>query len=133
MNVQDPIADMLTRIRNAIQARHRTVSISFSKQNAHIAKVLAESGYILSFSQVKDLEGRPCFVINLKYQGGQSVIKHLKRISKPSLRVYKSCQQLAKKMSGGLGAQIVSTPKGIMLDREARRERVGGEVLCEII
>jgi small subunit ribosomal protein S8 len=131
MLMNDPIADMLTRIRNALTARHDTVTIPGSNIKKAIAKILLDEGYIKSVDYIDDgLQGQ--IKVVLKYaEGKQSVIKGLKRISTPGLRVYARSEDLPKVL-GGLGIAIVSTSKGVMTDKEARKAGVGGEVLCYI-
>ena len=131
MHITDPIADMLTRIRNALIARHDTVTLPASNMKKAIAKILLDEGYIKSVDYIDDgLQGQ--IKIVLKYaEGKQSVIKGLKRISKPGLRVYARNEELPKVL-GGLGVAIVSTSKGVMTDKEARKAGVGGEVLAYI-
>ena len=131
MLMNDPIADMLTRVRNALIARHDTVTLPASNMKKSIAKILLDEGYIKSVDYVDDgLQGQ--IKIVLKYaEGKQSVIKGLKRISKPGLRVYARTEELPKVL-GGLGIAIVSTSKGVMTDKEARKAGVGGEVLAYI-
>ena len=131
MIVNDPIADMLTRIRNAQIARHDTVVIPASNITKAIAKILLDEGYVKSVENIVD-EQRASIKITLKYQEKkQPVIVGLKRISKPGLRVYATCDELPKVL-GGLGIAIVSTSKGLMTDKAARKENIGGEVLCYI-
>ena len=131
MVVNDPIADMLTRIRNALVARHDAVTMPASNMKKAIASILLEEGYIKSFDIIDDgLQGQ--IKIALKYaQGKESVIKGLKRISKPGLRVYAKNEELPKVL-GGLGVAIISTSKGVLSDRDARKAGVGGEVLAYI-
>ena len=131
MVVNDPIADMLTRIRNAQVAKHDTVEMPASKTKKAIAKILLDEGYIKAFDVIDDnVQGT--LKITLKYvQGKESVIKGLKRISKPGLRVYARNDEIPKVL-GGLGIAIVSTSKGVMTDKEARNAGVGGEVLAYI-
>ena len=131
MLMNDPIADMLTRIRNAQVARHEQVLMPASNMKKAIAKILLDEGYIKSVDYIDDgLQGQ--IKIVLKYaEGKQSVIKGLKRISKPGLRVYARTEELPKVL-GGLGIAIVSTSKGVMTDKEARKAGVGGEVLAYI-
>ena len=131
MHITDPIADMLTRIRNALIARHDTVTLPASNMKKSIAKILLDEGYIKTVDYIDDgLQGQ--IKIVLKYaEGKQSVIKGLKRISKPGLRVYARNEELPKVL-GGLGIAIVSTSKGVMTDKEARKAGVGGEVLAYI-
>ena len=129
--INDPIADMLTRIRNGLIARHDSVTMPASNMKKAIAKILLDEGYIKSVDFVDDgLQGQ--IKIVLKYvQGKESVIKGLKRISKPGLRVYARSNEIPKVL-GGLGIAIVSTSKGVMTDKEARSAGVGGEVLAYI-
>ena len=132
MVINDPIADMLTRIRNAQVARHDAVTMPASNTKKAIAKILLDEGYIKSYDVVDDgLQGS--LKVTLKYMNGKStpVITGLKRISKPGLRVYARCEELPKVL-GGLGVAIISTSKGLMTDRAARKENLGGEVLCYI-
>ena len=131
MVVNDPIADMLTRIRNAQVAKHDSVTMPASNMKKNIAKLLLEEGYIKSYEFIDDgLQGN--IKITLKYlDKKQPVIVGLKRISKPGLRVYASCEDLPKVL-GGLGIAIISTSKGIMTDKAARKENLGGEVLCYV-
>ena len=129
--INDPIADMLTRIRNGLIARHDSVTMPASTMKKAIAKILLDEGYIKSVDYIDDgLQGQ--IKIVLKYvQGKESVIKGLKRISKPGLRVYARSSEIPKVL-GGLGIAIVSTSKGVMTDKEARNAGVGGEVLAYI-
>ncbi len=129
MSMQDPLADMLTRIRNAQMAEKTVVSMPSSKLKAAVAKVLKDEGYIADF-QISS-EVKPQLSIELKYFEGKPVIEEVKRISRPGLRQYKSVEQLPK-VRGGLGVSIVSTNKGVMTDRAARVAGVGGEVLCTV-
>ena len=129
MTVTDPIADMLTRIRNAIMAQHDSVLIPASKMGISIAKSLKEEGFI---SDYEVLKGKPHRVmkIQLKYfDKNRPALSGLERVSKPGLRVYVGCTEIPR-ISGGLGIAIVSTPKGVMTGQQAYRERVGGELLC---
>ena len=129
--INDPIADMLTRIRNGLIARHDSVTMPASNMKKAIAKILLDEGYIKSVDYVDDgVQGQ--IKIALKYvQGKESVIKGLKRISKPGLRVYARSSEIPKVL-GGLGIAIISTSKGVMTDKEARNAGVGGEVLAYI-
>ena len=131
MVVNDPIADMLTRIRNAQVAKHDSVTMPASNMKKSIAKLLQEEGYIKSYEFIDDgLQGN--IKITLKYlDKKQPVIVGLKRISKPGLRVYAACEDLPKVL-GGLGIAIISTSKGVMTDKAARKENLGGEVLCYV-
>ena len=128
MSMTDPIADKLTRIRNAQLAQKNSVAMPASKLKAAIAAVLKDEGYIDDFA-VRDAEGKPQLDIALKYYAGRPVIERIERISRPGLRVYKGSGDLPRVMNG-LGIAIVSTPKGVMTDRRARATNVGGEVLC---
>lgn len=128
MSMTDPIADMLTRIRNAQMAEKVAVSMPSSKLKVSIAKVLKDEGYIEDFA-VRENAGKAQLDIALKYYAGRPVIERIERVSKPGLRVYKGADELPKVMNG-LGVAIVSTPKGVMTDRRARAGNVGGEVLC---
>ena len=128
MSMTDPIADMLTRIRNAQMAEKVAVSMPSSKVKISIAKVLKDEGYIDDFA-VRDASGKAELDIALKYYAGRPVIERIERVSKPGLRVYKGTGDLPRVMNG-LGVAIVSTPKGVMTDRKARASNVGGEVLC---
>ena len=129
MQISDVIADMLTRIRNANDAKHETVDIPASNLKKSIAEILLEEGYIKSYQIVED--GKQGIIrVTLKYVAGkQKVIHGLRRVSKPGLRIYSNCEDMPKVMNG-LGIAIVSTSKGIMTDKKARRENVGGEVLA---
>ena len=130
MAMSDPIADMLTRIRNAQLAEKASVSMPSSKVKVAIAAVLKEEGYVEKFT-VNPGEGKPVLDIELKYYAGRPVIERIERISKPGLRIYKGCEDIPRVMNG-LGVAIVSTPKGVMTDRKARATGVGGEVLCYV-
>ena len=128
MSMTDPIADMLTRIRNAQAGKKTIVGIPSSKLKSAIAQVLKEEGYIDGFV-VKPNEGKPQMEIALRYYAGEPVIEKIERVSRPGLRVYRGVHDIPKIMNG-LGVAIVSTPKGVMTDRKARATGVGGEVLC---
>lgn len=128
MSMTDPIADMLTRIRNAQLAQKTSVAMPSSKLKVAIAGVLKDEGYIDDFA-VREAEGKSLLNIGLKYYAGRPVIERIERISRPGLRVYKGSSDLPRVMNG-LGIAIVSTPKGVMTDRRARATNVGGEVLC---
>lgn len=128
MQISDVIADMLTRIRNANNAKHETVDIPASNMKKAIADILTEEGYIKGYQVVED--GKQGIIrITLKYQGKQKVISGLRRVSKPGLRIYANCDEIPQVMNG-LGIAIVSTSKGIMTDKKARQENVGGEILA---
>ena len=126
----DPIADMLTRIRNGQHAGKVSVSMPSSKLKQSIAQVLKEEGYIADF-QISDEDGKPVMNIDLKYYEGRPVIDSLRRVSRPGLRIYKANDELPK-VQDGLGIAIVSTSKGVMSDRAARAAGEGGEVLCYV-
>ncbi len=128
MSMSDPVADMLTRIRNAQLSEKQSVAIPASKLKTAIAKVLKDEGYIEDFA-VRENEGKSLLEISLKYYAGRPVIEKIERISRPGLRMYKPSRDIPKVMNG-LGIAIVSTSKGVMTDRKARGLGVGGEVLC---
>ena len=128
MSMQDPISDMLTRIRNAQRADKVSVSMPSSKLKTAIANVLKDEGYIEDF-KVEANDGKPTLEIQLKYYAGRPVIERLDRVSRPGLRIYKGSNDIPKVMNG-LGVAIVSTSKGAMTDRKARAAGIGGEVLC---
>jgi len=128
MSMTDPVADMLTRIRNAQMTQKNSIAMPSSKLKVAIAAVLKDEGYIDDFA-VRDAEGKAQLDIALKYYAGRPVIERIERISRPGLRVYKGSGDLPRVMNG-LGIAIVSTPKGVMTDRRARATNVGGEVLC---
>lgn len=130
MNLTDPIADMLTRIRNANAAKHATVAIPFSRIKESIANILKNEGYIVDY-EIKEEGTKKDIVVTLKFVDGEEVVKGLRRISKPGRRVYSSVDNLPKVL-GGLGIAIVSTPKGVLTDKECRKHSVGGEVLCYV-
>lgn len=127
----DPIADMLTRIRNANKANHKSVSLPSSNEKKAIAQILLDEGYISSFNVEED-DKQGILTIDLKYtENGEKVISGLRRISKPGLRVYAKANEIPKVLNG-LGTAIVSTSKGLLTDKAARRENVGGEVICYV-
>ena len=130
MSMSDPIADLLTRIRNAQMVSKANVSIPSSKVKVAIAQVLKDEGYIDGF-QVKSEGGKSELVIDLKYYAGRPVIERIERVSRPGLRVYKGRHDIPSVMNG-LGVAIVTTPKGVMTDRKARQVGIGGEVLCYV-
>ena len=131
MNTTDPIADLLTRIRNASAAKHKTVDVPASKMKKAIADILYNEGYIKSVEEIAN-ENQGILRIALKYdENGAKVIAGIKRISKPGLRVYASAEKLPKVLNG-LGIALISTSKGIKTDKEARKENLGGEVLAYI-
>ncbi|MBR6293781.1 MAG: 30S ribosomal protein S8 [Lachnospiraceae bacterium] len=132
MTMSDPIADMLTRIRNANTAKHEKVNVPASKMKISIAEILLKEGYIKNF-EIVDAGPAKDIVITLKYgkDKNEKILTGLKRISKPGLRVYANSEELPKVL-GGLGTAIISTNKGVITDKEARKQKVGGEVLCFI-
>ncbi|HPW53432.1 MAG TPA: 30S ribosomal protein S8 [Erysipelotrichaceae bacterium] len=130
MTITDPIADMLTRIRNAVQAKHDSVTIPCSKQKLEIARILKEEGFIEDYAVEVDV--RKNIVVTLKYgKNGQKVINGIKRISKPGLRVYVEANKLPRVLNG-LGIAIISTSKGVMTDKDAKVKHVGGEILAYV-
>ncbi len=130
MSMSDPIADMLTRIRNGQAANKASVQMPVSKKKLAIAKVLKDEGYIIDFS-ASESDGKPVMEVQLKYFQGEPVIDFVKRVSRPGLRIYKSRDELPK-VRGGLGIAIVSTSQGVMTDREARKQGHGGEVIAYV-
>lgn len=130
MAMSDPIADMLTRIRNAQMAEKAVVEMPSSKLKVAIASVLKDEGYIEDFA-VRGETQKPVLQIGLKYYAGRPVIERIERVSRPGLRVYKGSQDIPRVLNG-LGVAIVSTPQGVMTDRKARAAKVGGEVLCVV-
>ena len=130
MSMQDPISDMLTRIRNAQRANKVSVSMPSSKLKMAIAKVLKDEGYVEEFA-VRNEDSKPVLDVQLKYYAGRPVIEQIKRVSRPGLRVYKGSNDIPAVMNG-LGVAIVSTSKGVMTDRKARAAGIGGELLCVV-
>ena len=131
MAFNDSLSDMLARIKNAHKANKSFTSCYSSKLNTNVLNVLKDEGYIRDFQNVQIREGINSIKIDLKYHNGTPVIKKIKRISKPGIRVYSKIKELSKPY-GGLGISIISTPKGVMSDQKARVNNVGGEVLCEV-
>ena len=130
MSMSDPIADMLTRIRNAQMVQKTSVVMPSSKLKVAIAQVLKDEGYVESFSVVGEAT-KPQLEVVLKYYAGRPVIEHIERVSRPGLRIYKGRHDIPNVMNG-LGVAIVTTPKGVMTDRKARQAGIGGEVLCYV-
>lgn len=130
MSMQDPIADMLTRIRNAQMAEKKSVSMPSSTLKVEIAKVLKEEGYVSAY-EVTQADSKSYLSVELKYFNGKPVIETIDRVSRPGLRIYKSAADLPK-VNAGLGVSIVSTSKGLMTDRAARALGVGGEIICNV-
>ncbi len=131
MSMNDPLGDMLTRIRNAGMRRKSKVVTPGSRLRAHVLDVLQEEGYIRGYSSTDFGNGRTEFEIELKYFDGEPVIRDIQRVSKPGRRVYSAVQAMPR-VANGLGITIVSTPKGVMSDHVAREQNVGGEVLCKV-
>ena len=130
MSMTDPVADMLTRIRNACGSKHRRVDMPASKLKIEIARILKENNYIQDYRTLESEEGRPVLRVVLKYaQGGQPVIRDLRRVSTPGLRKYVGVAEIPR-VRNGLGMAILSTSQGIMSDRQARQARTGGELLA---
>jgi small subunit ribosomal protein S8 len=131
MNLTDPVADFLTRIRNAMRARHQKLDVPASKLKAEIARILKEEGYIANYKPTEE-DGMKVIRVYLKYgPNNESVIRDLKRVSRPGCRVYQGKNDI-RRVQGGFGIAILTTPKGVMTGRQARREGVGGELLCEV-
>jgi small subunit ribosomal protein S8 len=131
MAMNDPLGDMLTRIRNAQMRRRPKVVTPASSLRAHVLDVLAEEGYIRGYARVDHKNGLSELEIELKYSNGQPAIRQIKRVSKPGRRVYSQLKDLPT-VANGLGVAILSTPKGVMSDTRAREEKVGGEILCDV-
>jgi small subunit ribosomal protein S8 len=130
MTMTDPVADYLTRLRNAIQAGHKRVDVPASNLKREMTELLLENKYISKYAEIKN-ESQPILRIHLKYSDGKSVIEGLRRISTPGLRKYVDAGALPRVL-GGLGIAVISTSRGLMTDKQARTARVGGEVLCEV-
>ncbi|MCF6346405.1 MAG: 30S ribosomal protein S8 [Thiomicrorhabdus sp.] len=130
MSMSDPVADMLTRIRNGQMAGHSNVLMPSSKLKLSLAKVLSDEGFISAFS-INESSGKTELSVDLKYFDGKPVIDMIKRVSRPGLRVYKNKDELPK-VIGGLGIAVISTSKGIMTDHDARKAGIGGEVICYV-
>ena len=131
MAFNDSLSDMLARIKNAHRARKSITSCYKSNLNMNVLSVLKDEGYIRDFQDLEVRKGINSIQINLKYYNGTPVIKNIKRVSKPGIRVYSKISDL-QKTYGGLGISILSTPKGVMSDQQARKNNVGGEILCEV-
>ncbi len=131
MSMSDPLGDMLTRIRNGQRASLKQVNCPASKMRAAVLSVLKSAGYIRGYKEEVNEQGHKNFVIELKYDEGSPVIRELHRVSKPGRRVYSAAQDIPR-FYNGLGVTIVSTPRGVMADQQARDENVGGEVLCQV-
>src|ERR1041384_3800430 len=131
MSMTDPLGDMLTRSRNALGRRKSTVSTPASRLRARVLDVLKSEGYIRDYSQTESENGKSEIEIELKYYDGAPVIREISRVSKPGRRVYVSVKSIPS-VANGLGISILSTPKGVMADHEAREQNVGGEILCQV-
>ena len=131
MSLSDPLGDMLTRIRNGQLAHKATVDSPLSKQRINVLEVLKREGYIRAYRTVQNDRGFDAIEIELKYHDGQPVIKEINRVSRPGRRVYSKIKELPR-VYNGLGISILSTPRGVMADHEARAANVGGEVLCQV-
>lgn len=129
MSMTDPIADMLTRIRNACGSKHRRVDMPVSKMKTEVARILKENNFIQDYQTLETEDGRRVLRVRLKYAGGQPVIRNLQRVSTPGLRKYVGVGEIPR-VRNGLGVAILSTSKGLMTDREARQARTGGEVVA---
>lgn len=131
MTPSDPIADMLTRVRNAIRARHQKVDVPASKMKLELARILKEEGYIVNYKMADD-GAQKAIRLYLKYTpSNQPAISHIERVSRPGCRVYVASKEIPRVL-GGLGINILTTPRGLMTGRDARKENVGGELLCQI-
>ena len=131
MSLNDPLGDMLTRIRNAYGRKKSTVSTPASRLRVRVLDVLKSEGYIRDYSQTDHADGKSEISIELKYYEGAPVVREIARVSKPGRRVYVSVKSIPQ-VANGLGISILSTPKGVMADHQAREENVGGEILCQI-
>tara|TARA_B100001027_G_C16214019_1_gene306526 strand:- start:317 stop:709 length:393 start_codon:yes stop_codon:yes gene_type:complete len=129
MSLSDPVGDMLARIKNAQVRNHRKVSLPSSKFKSKIADVLKSEGYIIDYKIIDDV--KPTIEINLKYNSGNPVINTIERVSKPGRRIFSSASSLPK-INNGLGIAIVSTPQGVMTDVDARKKKLGGEIICKV-
>ena len=130
MSLSDPIGDMIARIKNASLRNYKKVQIPSSKFKTKIVDVLKNEGYIIDY-KIKSNDGKHDLLINLKYSSGNPVINSIQRVSKPGRRIFSSAESLPK-VSNGLGIAIVSTPKGVMTDQDARKNQVGGEIICKV-
>ena len=129
MSLSDPIGDMLARIKNSLMRNHKKVNLPSSNFKVKLAEVLKSEGYIIDY-KITD-EKKPNLEINLKYSSGNPVINSIERVSKPGRRIFSSAESLPK-INNGLGIAIVSTPKGVMTDIDARRQNIGGEIICKV-
>ena len=129
MSLSDPIGDMLARIKNALLRNHKKVELPSSKFKIKLTEVLKKEGYIIDYTVTEEV--KPNLKINLKYNSGNPVISSIERISKPGRRIFSSAESLPK-INNGLGIAIVSTPKGVMTDIDARKQNIGGEIICKV-
>ena len=130
MSLSDPIGDMIARIKNAQMRNHKVVELPSSNFKIQISEILKSEGYIIDYKIKKD-EKKPTLSINLKYHSGNPVISTIERISKPGRRIFSSAESLPK-INNGLGIAIISTPKGVMTDLDARKQKIGGEIICKV-
>ena len=131
MSLSDPIGDMIARLKNAQVRNHKKVKLPSSKFKAKIADVLKNEGFIIDYKVNENVGNKPDLEINLKYNYGSPVISTIERVSKPGRRIFSSAESLPK-INNGLGIAIISTPKGVMTDVEARKQKVGGEIICKV-
>jgi len=130
MSLSDPIGDMLARIKNSLMRNHSKVKLPSSKFKVKIAEILKSEGYIIDYKEISE-DKKVNLQINLKYNSGNPVINSIERISKPGRRIFSSAESLPK-INNGLGIAIVSTPKGVMTDTDARKQNIGGEIICKV-
>ena len=130
MSLSDPIGDMLARLKNSQMRNHKKIQLPSSKFKAKIAEILKSEGYIIDY-EIKSEENKSNLLISLKYNSGNPVISSIERISKPGRRIFSSAESLPK-VNNGLGIAIISTPKGVMTDIDARKQKVGGEIICKV-
>ena len=130
MSLSDPIGDMLARLKNSQMRSHKKIELPSSKFKAKIAEILKSEGYIIDY-EVKSAENKSNLLISLKYNSGSPVISSIERVSKPGRRIFSSAESLPK-VNNGLGIAIISTPKGVMTDIDARKQKVGGEIICKV-
>ena len=130
MSLSDPIGDMLARLKNSQMRNHKKIELPSSKFKAKIAEILKSEGYIIDY-EIKSEENKSYLHISLKYNSGNPVISSIERVSKPGRRIFSSAESLPK-VNNGLGIAIISTPKGVMTDIDARKEKVGGEIICKV-
>jgi small subunit ribosomal protein S8 len=130
MSLSDPIGDMIARIKNAQVRNHKKVELPSSNFKVKIAEILKSEGFVIDY-KIKTEENKPTLSINLKYHSGNPVISTIERVSKPGRRIFSSAESLPK-INNGLGIAIVSTPKGVMTDIDARKQKVGGEIICKV-